>query len=119
MNAYVWLVELAVWFASVFGAFMYGHHTGVDSQVAQDARLDKTIQQTREAAQQGAAAAIAAIKPRNVTIRQEVQHEIETHTVYRDCRVPADGVRLANDAITGGVHPAAAGQLPQAAADGH
>lgn len=65
------------------------------------AREDRAREETRRAAQEGAAEAIAALKPVNTTIVQKVQREIQTNTVYRDCRLPADGMRLANEAITG------------------
>lgn len=85
----------------VVGAFAYGVSVGKDSEVATQARIDKAMQDTREAAQQGAAKAIAQIKVTNTTIRGEVQREIQTNTVYRDCRVPADGLRIINDALKG------------------
>lgn len=81
-------------------------------QAIQD-REDRARQETREAAQQGAASAIAALKPVNTTIVQKVQHEVQTNTVYRDCRVPADGVQLANQALTGrSPEPASGDKLP-------
>lgn len=64
-------------------------------------KVQSTIEATREAARQGAADEIAKIKPRNVTIRQEVEREIVENVVYRDCRVPAGGVQLVNEAATG------------------
>jgi hypothetical protein len=42
--------------------------------------------------------AIGAIRIENQIINNEVQREIRTRTVYRDCVLPADGVRLANEA---------------------
>ncbi len=46
-----------------------------------------------------AAKAISKIEVRNVTIRQEAQKEIQTNTVYSDCRVSPDMFRMLNDAI--------------------
>lgn len=65
------------------------------------AREERAREETRKAAQEGAAEAIAALKPINTTIVQKVQRELQTNTIYRDCRLPADGMRLANEAITG------------------
>lgn len=107
-----WLILAAV--GACIGAFFYGQHKGVQSAEAAAAREERIARTAFEAGQQGAAAAIAALKPRNVTIRQEIEREIQTNTVYRDCRVPADGVRLANDALTGRAEPAGGGQLPGA-----
>lgn len=67
-----------------------------------------------EAAQDGAAKAIAANKPINQTIVQKVQHEIETNTVYRDCRNTPDGLFRINEALTGRAQPAGDGKLPGA-----
>jgi len=113
VNLYAALGVLVAWGASAVGAFFYGQGVGADGVIAKQQAVDQAIQQTRDAAQQGAAAAIALLKPRNVTIRQETEREIQTNTVYRDCRLPADGVRLANEAITGRVaEPAGGGSLP-------
>lgn len=67
------------------------------------------------AALQAAAAEIAKIDIKQQTIVQKVQHEITEKTVYRDCRVPGDGIRLLNDAI-GGAEPAGGGGVPSAPA---
>jgi hypothetical protein len=45
--------------------------------------------------------AIGNIRIENRTIYQKATHEVQTNTVYRDCRVPAAGVQLINDARTG------------------
>jgi len=45
--------------------------------------------------------AIGNIRIENTTIYQKATHEVQTNTVYRDCRVPAAGVQLVNDARTG------------------
>lgn len=94
-------IILAIVLGALIGAFAYGVSVGKDSETATQARIDKATQATREAAQQGAAEAIAKIKVTNTTIRGEVQREIQTNTVYRDCRVPADGLRIINDALSG------------------
>ena len=84
-------------------------------QNAQD-REDAAREKTRQAAQEGAAAAIAAQRPVNTTIVQKTQKEIRENTRYIDCRVTADGLRLANEAITGRPEPAGAGVVPGAGA---
>lgn len=94
-------IILAAVLGVIIGAFAYGVSVGKDSEKATQARIDQATQDTREAAQQGAAKAIAQIKVTNTTIRGEVQREIQTNTVYRDCRVPTDGLRIINDALKG------------------
>lgn len=97
------------------GGTAVGMGIGEDREYAKRAREDSIVEKTREASQQGAAAEIAKIKPRNVTIRQETEREIKTQTVYADCRVPATGLQLANEAITGiRPEPLGTGQLPGA-----
>jgi len=83
------------------GGLATGWRLGLDHEKAKQADIDKARQQTREDAQQAAADAISKIEVKQQTIVQKVQHEIQTNTVYRDCVVPADGVRLLNDAISG------------------
>lgn len=92
---------LAIVLGGLFATFSYGVQVGVDRETATQARIDSANQATKEAAMQGAAQAIASIKITNTTIRGEVQREVHTNTVYRDCRVPADGVRIINDALKG------------------
>lgn len=44
------------------------------------------------------ATAIANIKIENKTIHRELEREIVTKTVYHDCVLPDDGLRILNDA---------------------
>lgn len=85
----------------VGGAFGYGVKVGADGELATQARVEEVRKAAEQSAQLGAAVAIAKIKISNTTIRGEVQREIQTNTVYRDCHLPADGVRLINEALTG------------------
>lgn len=79
-----------------------GFRLGIDHMKAKALDEETVRAKTIEAAQQGAAAAISKIEVKQQTIVQKVQHEVQTKTVYRDCVVPADGVRMLNDAISGG-----------------
>lgn len=101
MNLYFILGLVIAWGASVGGSFFYGEGVGKDAEIAGQAKVQQAIQDTREAGQQGAAAAIAALKPVNTTIVQKVNHELQTNTVYRDCKLPPAGLQLANQALTG------------------
>lgn len=113
MNLTAILIVVVAWGASLGGAFFYGENVGEDRKTAQNAREDDVRRQTKEDAMQGAAAAIAANKPINRTIVQRAEKEIYENVVYRDCRVPASGVQLANEAITGRKpEPAGSGKLP-------
>lgn len=101
MNPYAIIAALIVWGASIGGTAWWFYGSGQDSEKAKQADIEKAVQATREAAQLGAAEAISKIEIKQQTIVQKVQHEIQTKPVYRDCVVPADGVRLLNDAING------------------
>jgi hypothetical protein len=118
MNPTVLLVLGVLWAASVGGSFFYGRGVGVDSEVAKQATVAENLQAMRDAAMQGAAVAIAKLKPQNVTIKQEVEREIRTNTVYADCKLPAAGLRLVNEALTGErcPQPAGGGKLPETGA---
>lgn len=67
------------------------------AQLAADKRMaelaDKVAVKTEEA--------INGIRIENRTIYNEVQREVQTNTVYRECRIPDDGLRLANAARAG------------------
>ena len=96
------------------GGTAVGIGLGEDKEYAKRAREESIVAKVGEAAQVGAALAIAKNRPRNVTIRQEIEREIQTRTLYRDCRHAPDGVRLINEALTGRADTADAGQLPGA-----
>lgn len=94
----------------------YGTGIGEDREFAKRAREDQLLARAGEAAQQSAAQAIAAIKPRNVTIRQETEREIQTRTVYADCRHSPEQLQRLNEALTGRAIGAGGGELPGAGA---
>lgn len=113
MNPYLLLAIGIGWVASIGGSFFYGQGVGVDGERAKQAEIAQAIQETREAAQKGAAEAIAKLRPIHTTIRQETEREIKTNVIYRDCKLPPDGVRLANEALVGKQpEPAGGGKLP-------
>lgn len=101
MNPYTILGAVVLLVATHSGAAWWAHGVGRDGEIAKQASAEKIRQETREAAMEGTAHAIAKIEIKQQTIVQKVQHEVQTNTVYRDCVVPADGVRLLNDAIAG------------------
>lgn len=109
-----WLILGAV--LACAGSFWYGTEVGADGEIAKQKKLDDVVIAVKEAAQQGAATAIAANQPINKTIVQKVQHEIETNTVYRDCRNTVDGVLRINEALTGRADTPGNGKLPGAGA---
>lgn len=109
------LVKYGIAVAAVLGALYAAYSHGIEVAEGRHAAAELATQQTRDAAMQGAAEAISKIKVVNTTIRGEVQREIQTNTVYRDCRLPADGLRIANEAIAGSAaRPVSGGKLPAA-----
>ena len=98
---------------AVIAAFFYGQSVGEDGAIAKQKTTQELVDAVYDKAQKGAADEIAKIKPKNVTIRQELEREIQTNTVYRDCRVPARGVQLANEALTGRPEPVGGLKLPR------
>jgi len=115
MNPYLILGAVLFWVASVGSAGWFGMGVGEDRIIAKQASDDQIRKATFDAAQQGAAEAIAKNKPINNTIVQKVQHEIRTDRIYTECRVPAAGMQLANQAITGRpAEPAGSSSLPSA-----
>lgn len=85
-----------------------GFKLGVDHEVASQAREDKLVQRVID----GHADAVAKLRPKYTTIQNEVQREIDTKIVYRDCRHSTDGLRIINQALTGG-EPAGKSELPK------
>lgn len=98
MNPYI-LLAFAI---ALAGAGAGGFKLGVDHEFASQAREDSHIAEAVDAANQVAAKAISELKPRYTTIQAKVQHDIQTNTIYRDCKLSPDGLLLANQALNGG-----------------
>lgn len=113
MNPYAILAIVVLWGGSVGGAFLYGSGVGKDGEIANQAKINQAIIDTREAAQLGAADAIAKIKVTHKTIQGRVETTIRDNPVYRDCLHSDSGLRLINEAITGKSQPASDSKLPR------
>jgi hypothetical protein len=98
------------------GSFWYGTEVGADGVIASQKKTDDLVREVTAAALTGAATAIAANQPINKTIVQKVQHEVQTNTVYAECKHTAAGLRGINEALTGRPQPAGDSKLPGAVA---
>ena len=115
MNPYVLLALVISWGASIAGTGWYCIGIGEDKIIAKQSSDDKIRQETREAAQQGAADAIAKLKPVNTTIRAKTETIVRENTVYRTCVNTPDGLRSINSALAGrSAEPAGGEQLSKA-----
>jgi len=110
MNPYLIIAAMLV----ALGAGAGGFKLGADHQLAAQAREQNHIAEAVDAANAAAAQAIAQIKPKYTTIQNEVQREIRTNTVFADCKLPADSLRLVNQALNGGAEAPGGGKLPGA-----
>jgi uncharacterized protein HemX len=110
MNPYLIIAALLAVLAAGAGGFKLG----ADHQLAAQAREQNHIAEAVDAANAAAAQAIAQIKPKYTTIQNEVQREIRTNTVFADCKLPADSLRLVNQALNGGAEAPGGGKLPSA-----
>lgn len=110
MNPYAIIIVLLAFMATGWGGFSLG----VDHEKANQVDAQALVAEAVDAANASAAQAIAKITVKNQTIRQEVEREIRTNTIYNDCRHTTDGLRLVNEAITGSkAQPADRGELPR------
>lgn len=113
MNPYTLLAGGAALVAALGGSFLYGRTVGMDSVIAEQERTRQAIAEVFDKAQQGAAAAIADMEIKNVTITQPIRTEVRTRTVYAECKHTPDGLRALNAAITGRAEPIDPGELPR------
>lgn len=113
MNPYALLAAGLLWVASLAGTAAWFYGAGRDSEKADQAEIDRARAETREAAQQGAAAAISQIEIKHTTIRQRVETQIREKPVYRDCRHEPGVLLDINEAITGRREPAGGSELPR------
>lgn len=112
MNLYAILAVVILWGASLAGSFFYGTGVGKDGEIANQAKLDKAITDTRTAAFEGAADAISKLKVRNTTIRGQTETIVRENVVYRDCVHGPDGLSRINEALTGQSKPTGDRPLP-------
>ena len=110
MNPYAMLAMAAAIALAAAG----GYKVGVDHEVASRAREDKHITEAVEAATAVSAKAIADLRPKYTTIQGKLEKQIETNTVYRDCRIDSVGMQLANQALDPRAAATAGGKLPSA-----
>lgn len=94
------------------GGFSYGVDVGRDRESADRERIATVERAVKDEAMQGAAAAIAANRPRTVTIKQETEREIQTHIEYRDCRHSIEQLQRLNSALTLQGESSRGGELP-------
>ena len=106
------LIVVALWLASVLGAFYFGMDYKEASMKAADAVLKEAIQDTRKQAMEGAADAIGKITVRNTTVQGKVETIIKDNPVYRDCQHTPDGLQYINQALTGRTGPTGGGSMP-------
>lgn len=113
-----WTILGAVLFLGASHSFVawkaYG--AGQNAEIVKQESDEALMRKTREAAQLGAADAIAGIKITSTTINREIQTLVRTDVVYRDCRHAPDVLRLLEALRTGtGSDSAAISQLRNAA----
>jgi uncharacterized protein HemX len=91
------------------GAYWQGTRAGKAAAEADAAREERLVRETRQAAAEEAAKAIAGIRVRHTTIRQEVEREIQVRPEYRDCRHAPEQLQRINAALSGASASGAAG----------
>ena len=107
-----WLIVAVL--LAILGAGAGGFKLGADHEVASQARNDEQIRKVETAVIEANAKSIAAIKPKFTTISNQLEKQIETHTVYRDCKLDPVGMQLVNQALDGGTKATSDSKLPEA-----
>lgn len=97
---------------ALIGCFLFGLKTGRDMETATQARIEKRIRATEEAAQIAAAKEIAKIEIINKTTKQVLEREIVEKPVYRECRNTPDGMRSIDAALQNRPLPAGDSIVP-------
>lgn len=114
MNPWLILGAVVFWAVSSGAVYVKGQSVGANRVIAEQAKVDKAVDETRAAAQQGAADAIAQIKVVNTTVKGRVETIVRENTVYRDCKHDARSLRDINAALSGDSAGAAGGgKLPE------
>lgn len=108
-----WLLLGALAFSVFTGitGYVRGQSAGADRVIAKQVAVDQAIRDTRAAAQQGAADAIAQIKIVNTTVRQRAETVVRDNVRYVDCRHAVGMFDTLNEALTGRPKPTGDGKL--------
>jgi uncharacterized protein HemX len=107
VNPYILLALVAAILAAGAGGFKLG----ADHEVASQKRLDDQVRKVEKAVQATNAELIASLRPKYTTIQNKLEKQIETNTVYRDCKLDGVGLQLVNQALTGDT-TGSGGKLP-------
>jgi hypothetical protein len=107
-SEYKWAAVLVV----LGACYAWGRHDGAALAEADVLRENAMIERVTAAGQVGAAAAIAKLEIKHVTLQQRIERETREVPVYRDCRHSSDGLRSLNDALGNRAITAGDGQLP-------
>ena len=95
MNRNFIIAALAICIA----AFVGGYRLGIRSEKSDQADKQEVVVQAVEAANLASAHAISQIKINNTTIKQEVERETHTNTLYVACHHADSGLQLINAAL--------------------
>lgn len=112
MSPYIIIAGLLAVIVATGSAYIKGRSDGEALEEGRQAVEAVKLKQVEDAAQRGAAEAIAKIEVQNVTVRQQLQTKVQERIVYRDCRHDDDSLRVLNEAITGKSQPASDSKLP-------
>jgi hypothetical protein len=104
-----WIV-VALALSLLAGGFKLGSDHEIASQAKENKQIEKAVAETKTAIADG----LAALRPKYTTIQNKLEKEIETHTIYRDCKLSPDGLLLVNQALTGGSVGSGGSELPKA-----
>ena len=89
----------------VGGVYWYIHHQGVLAE--QQRQREAEIRAYLAAVQHSSTVAteleakLADLRKTNAKLQEELQHETNRDPVYRECRLPIDGVRILQRAFAG------------------
>jgi len=110
---------LLAWILSLAAVGWWCYGAGQDREIAAMSREDAAGRRAAEIAADVSARAIAKLEIKHVTIRKDLEREVQTREVYRDCRSGPDAVGMLNATV--GAEPTASdaaggGKLPPAGA---
>lgn len=101
MNVYFAAAGLAVVLASYAGTFYMGAEYGDNRRAAREKSTQEIADDAASKAIGDGSKLLSSIVVQNKTVYQKAIHEIQTNTVYRDCRHDSGMLLTINEALTG------------------
>ena len=106
-----YLIFVIAFLSSVIAAYWEGHKQGMESAIAHQTTIEKTLDAKFQEQQNAIVTTIQGIRVTQTTIVKRVEKTIQDNPVYIDCKHSPTVLRDINSALTNTSQPAVSSKL--------